>query len=188
MDRSNRNAFMTLLTFFYKNGLWLSWPVILLGVGLLYFYILTAVRMGATYRLHTLPLVAEQTVDFDQSGVAGLWLEGPLLTSRFAGLAYELTGSDGLPVESRRALSRQRSSSFSRVRLLDHVYTIPRAGRYILRIRGLGPPQATDENHQLVFMRPHLFRTIGCVLGILLGAALTIGGIVNFLLRLSQGP
>ncbi len=36
-------------------------------------------------------------------------------------------------------------------------------------------------------MRPYLPQTIGCILGILLGAFLAIGSIVNFFIRLSEG-
>lgn len=187
MNAEKPNALLNLIWFFYKHGLWLSWPFFIFGVGLLCFYIVSAVRLGARYRLHTLPLAAEQTVEFDQPGNVVLWVESPLLTSRAAGLSYTLTAGDGSAVEGHRVVARQRSSSFTRVRFADHVFTIPRPGRYLLRTQGLGAPQPADEDHKLVFMRPHFPQVIGCVLGIILGSFLLIGSLVNFFLRLSQG-
>ncbi len=178
---------MDILIFFFKYGLWLSWPVFALGVFLLWFFIVTAVRLGVRNRICSLPLEAEQSVEFAGAGQVILWLEGPLLTSRFGGLSFELTGSDGLLLKGRMALFRQGSSGFSKVRIADRVFTIPYPGKYVLHVKGLGTPKAGDEKHQIIFMRPYLFQTIGCILGIILGAFLTIGSIVNFFLRLSQG-
>jgi hypothetical protein len=178
---------VALLTFFYKNGLWLSWPVCGLGVFLLWFFIVTVVRLGDKNRLCSLPMEAEQTVEFSEAGQAILWLEGPLLTTRFGGLSFELTGPDGSLLKGRMALFRQGSSGFSKARIADRVFTIPYPGRYILHIKGLGTAKAGDEKHRIIFMRPYLPRTIGCILGILLGAFLAIGSIVNFFIRLSEG-
>ncbi len=110
---------MAILTFFYKNGLWLSWPVFGLGVFLLWFFIMTVIRLGDKNRLCSLPLEAEQSVEFSEAGQVILWLEGPLLTTRFGGLSFELTGIDGSSLQGRMALFRQGSSGFSKVRIAD---------------------------------------------------------------------
>ncbi len=178
---------MALLTFFYKNGLWLSWPVCGLGMFLLWFFIMTVVRLGDKNRLFSLPLEAEQSVEFREPGQVILWLEGPLLTSRFGGLSFELTGSDGSSLKGRMALFRQGSSGFSKVRIADRIFTIPYPGTYVLHSKGLGASKPGDEKHRIIFMRPYLSQTIGCILGILLGAFLAIGSIVNFFIRLSEG-
>ena len=178
---------MAILTFFYKNGLWLSWPVFGLGVFLLWFFIMTVIRLGDKNRLCSLPLEAEQSVEFSEAGQVILWLEGPLLTTRFGGLSFELTGIDGSSLQGRMALFRQGSSGFSKVRIADRVFTIPYPGTYVLHTKGLGAAKAGDEKHRIIFMRPYLPQTIGCILGILLGAFLAIGSIVNFFIRLSEG-
>lgn len=41
-------------------------------------------------------------------------------------------------------------------------------------------------NHQIVLMRPHLARSIGCVLGILLSGGLLVGSLVLFGLNLTS--
>jgi hypothetical protein len=63
-------------------------------------------------------------------------------------------------------------------------YRIPMPGRYLLRVKGLEPGTAADGEHQIVFMKPHLARSIGYVIGIVLSGVLFIGSIVLFFLRL----
>jgi hypothetical protein len=178
---------MAILTFFYKNGLWLSWPVFGLGVFLLWFFIVTVIRLGDRNRLCSLPLTAEQSVEFGEAGKATLWLVGPLFFTRCRGLSFELTGSDGSVLTGRMILLRQASSGFSRARIPVRIFSIPSPGTYTLHVKGLGDAKAGDEKHRLIFMRPYLPQTIGCILGILAGAFLAIGSIVNFFIRLSAG-
>ncbi len=178
---------MVILTYFHKYGLWLSWPVFGLGVFLLWFFIMSVVKVGEKHRICHLPLQAEQMVEFAEAGRVILWLEGPLLTNRFAGLSFELRGPDGSSSKGRMALFRGGSSSFSKARIADRVFTITTPGRYVLHTEGLGGEKAGDEQHRLIFMRPYLAETVGSVLGIILGAVLTIGSTVNFLIRLLGG-
>jgi hypothetical protein len=178
---------MAVLTFLYKNGLWLSWPLFGLGVFLLWFCIVTVVRLGDKNLICSLPLEAEQSVDFAEAGQVILWLKGPQLTTRFAGISYELTGMDGSSNRGRMCLFRLRSSGWSKMRFTDRVFTLSYPGRYVLHIRGLGDPRPNDDKHRILFMRPYLPQSIGCVLGILLGSFLVIGSTVNFILRLTQG-
>jgi hypothetical protein len=180
---------VAILSFLNKNGLWISWPLLGLGVFLLWFFILKVIRLGSTKIICNLPLTAEQEVEFPEAGRVILWLEGPLLTTRFAGIAYELTGSDGSSTKGRRTWFRIHSSSFSRVRIVDRVFEVPHPGRYVLRTNGLGAPRAADDKHRILFMRPYLPQSIGCILGILLGSFLVIGSIVNFSIRFwEEGP
>lgn len=177
---------MTLLDFLYKNGLWISWPLCGLGVFLIWLSIATVIRVVENHRICSLPLIARQEVDFAEAGRVILWLEAPNLSGRFSGLKFELhTG--GVTLDSRMALFRRGSSSFSKSRIADRVFTIPHPGRYVLETKGLGPARAGDEKHRLIFMRPYLLSTVGCILGILFGAFLAIGSIVNFSIRYFQG-
>lgn len=178
---------MSVLTFIYKNGLWLSWPLFFLGILLLWFFITTAVKLGDRHRICSLPLQPLQDLEFPAPGKVILWLEGPQLTSRFRHLKFELTGSDGSSLTGRRVLFRSRSSGFAKVRISDRIFEIPHAGRYVLHTDGLGESRDGDEQHRLVFMRPYQVQVIGGILGILLGAFLVIGSVVNFCLRYFQG-
>ena len=126
-------------------------------------------------------------MEFAEAGRVILWLEGPQLTRRFAGLSFELIGSDGESLKGRMALFRGGSSGLSKVRIADRVFTIEKPGRYVLRTRGLGDRKAGDEHHRLIFMRPYLVQTVGSILGILLGAFLAIGSIVGFFVLRSSG-
>jgi hypothetical protein len=178
---------MVVLTFLYKNGLWLSWPLFGLGIFLTWFCIVTVVRLGEKNRICSLPLEAEQNVEFIEAGQVILWLEGPQLTTRFAGISYELTGMDGSSNRGRRTLFRLRSSGWSKMHFTDRVFTLAYPGRYVLHTHGLGDPRAADDKHRILFMRPYLVQSIRCILGILLGSFLIIGSTVNFILRLTQG-
>jgi len=157
-----------------------------IGVFLLWFFILTVVRLGDKNRICSVPLRAEQDVEFAEAGRVILWVEGPLFSTRFLGLTYELIGSDGSFTTGRENLFPISSSSFSRGRKVERIFTIPHPGRYVLHTRGLEAPKAADEKHKLIFMRPYLPQTIGCILGILLGAFLTIGSLVLFILRFTS--
>jgi hypothetical protein len=86
-------------------------------------------------------------------------------------LNYELAG-DGMLVEGRRIWPPKRTTGFSWVRLEVQSTKIPRPG------------SAADSEHRIVFMRPHLARSIGYVIGIVLTGLLFIGSIVLFFLRL----
>ncbi|MFH2054283.1 MAG: hypothetical protein ABIK96_17660 [bacterium] len=178
---------MPVLMSIYRNGLWLSWPLLALGVFLLWTFIATASKLGERNRIGRLPLVAEQRLAFPEAGKVVLWLEGPQLTSRFKDLTFELHGSDGTVMKGSPVLMRNRSAGTSRVRISDRTFDVPHAGDYTLVTGGLGEARPGDENHHLVFMRPHQVQTVKAVLGIVLGAILAIGAVVNFFLRLSMG-
>lgn len=175
---------MAFLTFVYKNGLWLSWPVFGLGVFLIVKSILLVMKLEQRNLILSVPLLAEQQVEFIETGTVALWVDGPLFSLKFLGLDFELRDSAGLPVANRRNLFPLSSTSFSRGRMLARLFTISHPGTYTLRVSGKPLPETDDGEHRLVFMRPYLAETVGCVLGILLGALLTIGSLVNFLLRL----
>ena len=59
-------------------------------------------------------------------------------------------------------------------------------GRHVLRIHGLGPGEAADGEHRIVFTRPHLTRSMGYLIGIVLSSVLSIGSIVFFFIRFAS--
>jgi hypothetical protein len=174
---------MHFLSYIYRNGLWISVPLFVISAALLAFFILNVIRVVRQAHLLSVPLMEQQEIEFAKEGRVVLCTQGPLFSFGFANLDYELTG-DGIPIEGRTTWFHSRTSGFSWVRMEVKSYKIPRPGRYILRIRGLELGRAVDSEHQIVFMRPHLARSIGYVIGIVLTGLLFIGSIVLFFGRL----
>ncbi len=174
---------MSLLSYIYRNGLWISVPLFVISVALLAYFILSVIRVVRQAHLLSVPVIEQQEIEFIEAGRVVLCTQGPLLSFRFTNLDYELTG-DGIPIEGRTTWFHAKTSGFSWVRMEVKSYRIPRPGRYILRIKGLEPGSTADSNHRIVFMRPHLARSIGYVIGIVLTGLLFIGSIVLFFGRL----
>jgi hypothetical protein len=177
---------MHFLSYIYRNGLWISVPLFIISAALLCFFILSVIRAVRQARLLSVPLLEQQEIQFAEEGRVVLCTQGPLLSFRFAKLDYELTGDNGMPLEGRTTWFHSRTSGLSWVRMEVKSYRIPMPGRYVLRIKGLEPGSTTDSEHRIVFMRPHLARSIGYVIGIVLTSLLFIGSIVLFFLRLSS--
>jgi|MudIll2142460700_1097286.scaffolds.fasta_scaffold14547_3 hypothetical protein len=175
-----------LLSVLYRNGLWISVLLFAVSAALLGFFILSVIRLVDRSKILSVPLVARQEVDFPAAGRVVLCMEGPLLTSRFAHLDYELRPREGMPIEGKTTWFHARTSSFSKVRMELKSYEITRPGSYILQVRGLEPGSRADSEHRIVFMRPHLVLSIGHVIGITLSAGLLIGSIVFFFIRLME--
>jgi hypothetical protein len=174
---------MTFLSYIYRNGLWIAVPLFLISAALLGFFILNVIRAVKQAHLLSVPLLEQQEIEFAEAGRVVLCTQGPLLSTRFAKLDYELTG-DGVPIEGRTTWFHSKTSGFSWVRMEMKAYKLPRPGRYILRIEGLQPRSTPDSEHQIVFMKPHLARSIAYVIGIVLTGLLFIGSIVLFFGRL----
>ena len=175
---------MNFLSYIYRNGLWIAVPLFVISAALLCFFILSVIRTVRQSHLLSVPLLEQQEIQFAEEGRVVLCTQGPLLSFRFAKLDYELVGDNGMPVEGRTTWFHSRTSGLSWVRMEVKSYRIPMPGRYTLRIRGLKPGSSADSEHQIVFMRPHLARSIGYVIGIVLASLLFIGSIVLFFLRL----
>jgi len=159
-------------------------PLFVISAALLTYFILNVIRVVRQACLFGVPLLEQQEIEFTEAGRVVLCAQGPRFSSRFAGLDYELT-EEGMPIEGRRTLFPGKTSGFSWVRIEVKSYTIPRPGRYVLRIKGIKPGSEEDSEHQIVFMKPHLARSIGYVIAIILSAFLLIGSVVLFFLRLT---
>jgi hypothetical protein len=179
---------VSFFSYVYRNGLWISIPVFIMSVVALVYFILDVIKVMKQARLTSVPLVEEQEVEFAEASRVVLCVEGPIFTSRFANLSYTLISPDGNPVEKRRSWFRSHTSSFSKVRMELEYYKIPRPGQYTLHIVGLEPGEKPDNDHQIVFMLPHLAQSVARVVGIVLASIFLIGSLVLFLMRfLSQG-
>ena len=160
-------------------------PLFVISAALLGFFILSVIRVVKQAHLLSVPLLEQQKIEFAEEGRVVLCTQGPLLSFRFANLDYELTG-EGIPIEGRRTWFPGKTSGFSWVRWEVKSYRIPRPGRYVLRIKGVEPGSIPDSEHRIVFMRPHLARSIGYVVGIVLAGLLFIGSIFLFFFRLTS--
>jgi len=168
----------------YRVWIWLGVPVMVIALTALGMAIAGVVGLVKRSTLLRVPLAERQEVRFAEAGRVVLIMEGPHLSSRFRRVDFELSGIDGDKIEGQRALFRARSSGISKARMELLKYDIPRPGRYILRMTGLGAPQANDVNHAILFARPHLAQSVGYVLGIILASGIFIVSLVFFLLRL----
>lgn len=177
---------MTMLTYIYRNGLWIAAPAFLISTIFLSIFILNLVRLARQAPILRIPILEQQDIEFAEAGPLVLSIEGPILTGRFRKLSYELSQGFGTPVDGRTTWFHARTSGLRKVRMAIRSYEIPEPGRYILRINGLEAGQENDADHRLVFTRPHLFRIFGNVIGIILSAGLSIGSIVLFCLRLTD--
>ncbi len=176
---------MHFFSYLYRNALWSAPLLFIAGAVLLACIISSLVGVVKRARLLTLPLVPEQEIKFAEAGRVVLCTEGPHFSRRFAGLTYELT-EDGRPIEGRTALFHSRTSGFSWVRMEAKLFEIPNPGSYTLLIHGLPPDTQPDRENHIVFMKPHLGKSILHVFGILIAAALLIGSMVLFGLRVTS--
>lgn len=176
---------MAFFSFLYRYGIWISIPAFVLFGVLLVQCIAGVVRSGKQARLFSVPLAGQQPIEFTQAGRVVLSMEGPLLSRRFAGLEYELTGPDGVSVNSRRTIFRARTTGFKKARMELRVYDITTAGRHVFRIKGLEGEKPSDREHAMVFSRPHFGQTVAYIIGIILTSLFTIGSIVLFSLRIA---
>jgi hypothetical protein len=167
-----------------RNVLWIAPPLMCIAALALGLFIRSEVRLVKEAKILSVPLVAEQDVEFPEAGRVVLCMEGPRLSRRFAGLDYELT-TDGAPVEGRTAWFHATTTGVSRARMELRVYEIPHPGRFVLRVWGLGAAQERDVEHRLVFTRPHLAQAVGYIIGMIVSFGVFMVSLVFFVLRLT---
>jgi hypothetical protein len=182
---------MSTLSLLYRNMLWVAPPLMCISALLLGLCIRNVVRLVKAAKVLSVPLVEHQNIELPEAGRMVLCVEGPQFSNRFAGLDYELSTDSGAPVEVRTAWFHATTTGVKWARVEVRVYEIPRPGRYVLRVRGLGAAQERDAAHRLVFMRPHLAQSVAYVIGMILSSGLFIVSLVFFLQRLTgkdSGP
>ncbi len=175
---------MALLSFLYRNGLWLAPPAFCAAVALLILSIFSVVGLMRASVIVRLPLAGQQEVEFPEAGKVILCEEGPRFTQRFGRLTYRLADRAGMLVPGRKTLPLV-SSGISTARKTARAFHIPEAGQYKFLVDGLGGPDEQDAQCSFVFTRPHFGGVILRILGIIASASLLIGSIVLFGLRLA---
>lgn len=174
----------TFFSIFYKYALGITAPFIPIGLMLLGFFILRVLKILKNAHLFRVPLLAEQTIEFPEAGRVILCGQGPRITRRFWRLSYALSTKDGHPIHGSARLFRAQTTGFTWSRRELRSFDIVQPGQYCLQVHGLGPAQPRDADHWLVFMRPHLLRTMGCVIGMIFSSGLFLVSLVFFLLKL----
>jgi len=176
----------TTLSSIYKHWLWIGVPLMLLTAAALGYLIPGLIATVRKAQLFRVPLVARQTVQFDEAGTVALNIEGRQLTTAFAKLSFDLSDETGVALESRNVWLRTRSSGVTQTRLEILKYDIPRPGKYVLGVNGLDAPQAGDSRNAIVFTRPMGFRLPAYIVGIVLSACVFIASLVFVILRLRE--
>ena len=161
---------------------WLLAVLFVLALGALAALIRAVVRMLRAARLCDVPLRPHQQIEFPTAGKFVLCMEGPRFTPRFRKLRFELRQPGGAAIAGQRVLFRAVASGLSHARVTLRTYDLPMAGRYDLAISGLEPQHIDAPEHAVVFMRPHLAKTVLLVIGITLASVLAISSLVFFLL------
>ncbi len=161
---------------------WLMALLCVASLAALALLIRAVLRMLRASRLLDVPLLERQDIEFPSAGRVVLCMEGPRFTPRFGRLEYGLHLPGGAEVAGHRILFRTVTSGISKARVSLRAYDLPYPGRYELAIRGLAASDAGAPQHRIVFMRPHLLRTLLLVVGITTSSVLAITGLVLFLL------
>lgn len=178
---------MPLLSGAYRLALWITPVTFALGVFLVVQTISGLVRTGRRARVATVPLATRQQVLLPEAGAYVLTMEGPLFT-RPPQLTYALVGPDGATVRQRPILFRTSSSGLSRGTLQLRRFEVTAPGRHVLVVEGLGQ-HPREAECPLLFERPHGAATVAWIVGIVGAAAVVIGSLVTFFLRLAAvGP
>jgi hypothetical protein len=161
------------------------WPLAVLCVlslAALAMLVRAVLRLLRNSRLGELPLQERQEVAFPAAGRVVLCMEGPRFTPRFRKLHFELSLPGGTPVAGRRVVFRTVTAGIRWARVTLRSFELPYAGRYELRIAGLSAADAGAPAHRVVFMHPHLARSLLLVVGITLASALAVASLVFLLL------
>jgi hypothetical protein len=161
---------------------WLLAALFVLAVAALARLVRAVVGMLRAARLCDVSLRPRQPIEFSTAGKVVLCMEGPRFTPQFRELRFELRQPGGAEIAGHRILFRTVASGVARARVTLRTYDLPMAGRYELAVHGLEPQHIDAPEHTVVFMRPHLARTVLLVIGITLTSALAISSLVFFLL------
>lgn len=101
---------MVFFDFLYRYSLWISPPFFALGVASLIYFIKNVIRLRVEKQILTVPLAAQQYIEFGEAGRVVLCIDGPFFTRRFARTNFELRTAAGTPLKGRSTLLSQEGS------------------------------------------------------------------------------
>jgi hypothetical protein len=173
----------------YRNWTWMGIPVMVIALAALGLLIAGLVTLVKRAQLFRVPPAERQEVHFAEAGQVILSIEGPRGMSRYKHINFELTAMNEERIEGRWTLFGARTTGISTVRVELLSYNIPKPGRYVLSMTGLGAAQGSDAVSAVVFTRPHMKQIVACILGILLAFGVFVTSLVFFVLRVfEKGP
>ncbi|MDB5987643.1 MAG: hypothetical protein JWR16_2696 [Nevskia sp.] len=155
----------------------LTLGAMLLGMVMLGFTITRTVGLVKSSVIVRLPVLAEQSVDFERAGTFTLNLEYPRLSTALLHAEFSLRDAGDREVPSWPIVFRTVVSGFSVVRFPVRGYAIAHPGRYRLIASGIAT--ASDSTRcALLFTRPYTATLVLLILGIVFGGICCIGGLV----------
>lgn len=176
----------SVLAVLHRHWIWIGPPLMVAAVVALVVLIQGTVAVERGSVLVRLPLLETQEITFEEPGPVALAIEGPLGTTRFARVNFELTSLAGELIRGHTVAFRTRSSGFSKARLELMRFDLPWTGGYVLLMSGLGAPQERDAAHSVVFTRPHRLLVAAFVLGIVAASSVFITSLVFLVGRLGE--
>jgi hypothetical protein len=164
--------------FVTRSWLLLTIPVALAALALLSLTVSSLLRTVRGSVIASAPIRAEQEITMTSSGNFALNLEGPVFTSRPAGLRFALSSAQsGTPIALNPIAFRTDVSSMSRSRIELYSFTIPSPGAYTLRVDGIDS-SIDYSSHAILITRRYRVALVLHVLALVaLGVAL-IGSMV----------
>ena len=165
--------------------LMLTLGAMVLGAALLVFTITRLIGLLRESVVARLPAAARQSVSFGQPGTFILYVEHPRFKTALSRADFSLRDAQGThEVRSWPIVLRTTTSEFATVRISVRGFAVERPGPYELVMTGVSPDRDLSSD-ALIFMRPYGAFLVVLILGIILGAACLIGGLVFTALELA---
>jgi hypothetical protein len=160
-----------------RSWLLLTVPVALAGLVLLSLTVSSLIRTVRRSIVASLPVRADQRVQFTEPGAYSLSFESSSPARIIAGLEFALTNADnGSEIPLSRTVFRTRVSSFTRTKLELYSFTVPAPGTYRLHLAGTRPSMDSDD--AIVFSRRVQGMVVAHVLALVATGSLVIGAFV----------
>lgn len=169
----------------YNSWPWIGVPVMIAAGSALVWLAVRLVKLTRQSPLFKVPLAPKQEVWISEPGRVSLALEGPRFTTRFAGIGFELWGTDGQRVPGKPPLMQLRTMGMTTTTMELMKFDISRPGQYTLVISGLDEPSGWDPAHAVVFLQFHISRMVAYIICIVLLAGAMITSLVFVILRLA---
>ena len=160
-----------------RSWLILTVPLALTALVLLSLTVSSLMRTVRRSVVASLPVRADQRVQFAEAGAYSLSFESSSPARIIAGLQFVLSSADnGSEVALLRTVFRTRVSSFSRTKLELFSFTLPAPGTYRLHLAGTRPSMDSDDT--IVFARRVQGLVVAHILALVVVGALVIGAFV----------
>lgn len=148
-----------------------------LGAVVLGFSIKSLLALLRDAEVARVPGAVEQTVAFKEPGTYVLHVEQPRLNTALHSAGFSLRDARGSEVRSTAVIFHTTKSGFSTASISVRSFDVERAGSCRLVVSGVRA-DADLSRVELIFTRPYAAAMVLRILGIVVGAACLIGGLV----------